>query len=154
MEAIAVVLDDAEHAHRMLGPLLSPGGPPVQWLVLPRPPGLGRRIGRWLPAAARAAWREDWCTRQQQALQPLFDQAPAGSRVDWCAARAPLPQALRTLRLQHGAGLRVLDARLPRLGQSLEPLAPQPGDRPRAGRRFALPLALGSALSLVLAWSD
>lgn len=154
MEAIAVVLDDAEHAHRMLGPLLAPGSTPALWLMLPRPPGLGRRIGRWVVPAVRTAWRDDWCARQQQALQRLFEQAPAGTRADWCAARTPLPQALRMLRLQHGAGLRVLDARRPRLGQLQAPLDLQAAARAPTSRRFALPLAVGSALSLVLAWSD
>ena len=151
MEQIAVVLDDAAHARRTLAPLLAPGAAPTRWLLLPRAPRLHRHAARFTTPAGRAAWRDDWNRRLRQSLQPWLDQAPAGACFDWQAADRALPDLIGQLRLQHGSGLRVLDARLPRPGRLAEPLLR--GQAP-AGQRLAAPIALTSALSVVLALTD
>jgi len=151
METIAVVLNDAGHARRTLAPLLAPGATPTRWLLLAQPPRLGRRIARWSTPASRARWADDWCAQLRHTLQPLLAAAPAGATFDWLPATTPLAGLAQQLRLKHGAGVRLLDARLPRVGVAPVPLlAGQPG----AGRRLAAPVAVTSALSVVLALVD
>lgn len=150
-DPIAVLVNDAGHSRRLLAPLLAPGAPSTRWLLLACAPRLAGRIARWSTPDSRALWRQDWCDRLRQDLQPWLAVAPEGAQFSWHEVSGPLVDLTRKLRLQHGAGLRVLDARAPRLGGGLEPLS---GEHTPARHRLALPVAATSTLSALLALSD
>ena len=146
MESIIVVVDDVEHARKILTPMKNAGGAPVQWVVLVCPPRLTRHIGRWLSRAAREAWRLNWTRELVQALKAVLDSR--GDRVHWQMARGSLSAQTRQLR-QAFMTSRVLDVRRPRWGQEHEPATP---DQPvTLSSRWTWPggaAALGAALLL------
>ena len=107
MEHLAVIVNDAMQARRLLAPLLVPNAAPTHWLLVADAPRLSHRIARWTTPGARAAWRQDWCTRLRLELQPWLDAAPAQACFSWHQADGPLADLTRQLRLQHGAGLRI-----------------------------------------------
>jgi hypothetical protein len=76
---------------------------------------------------------------------PLFDSAPQTLMAD-----AALQDVVQRLKRQHGDGLQLLDARRPRLGAEQEPLVPTliPANR------WAVPVAVSSGLSVMLALAD
>lgn len=150
MERLAVCVNDAEQARRTLGPLMAAAAP-MQCLVVLCPPGLGRRVGRWLTEGERQRWRADWAAALRGRLAPQLAQAAPGAHFEWLTAQRPLAEFVRELRRQHGAGLRLLDARRTPVGASLEPM--QAGQAP-VGGRVAAPVAIASSLSLMLALTD
>lgn len=150
METIAAYVDDAEHAPRLLQPLLDRDAD-ARWVVVVCPPRLRRHASRWISHAERQRCREEWAGRLFVALEPLFARCPPDA-VQTLLARGPLARVTERLSQRFGATLRVFDARRPRLGRPLEPLK---ADRPAgAGRAFAAPLVLSSGLSALLALSD
>jgi len=150
MEHLAVIVNDATQARRLLAPLLIPNAVPTHWLLVADAPRLNHRIARWTTADSRAAWRQHWCDGLRLELQPWLDAAPAGACFSWHQTTGPLVDLTRQLRLRHGAGLRLLDARLARPGLALKPL--QAGQAP--ARRLAAPVAVTSTLSVLLALCD
>ncbi len=157
MDEIAVVVDDAGHAARLLTPLLeqASGAAPWHWLVVACPPPLPHRIARHLAPAQRRQWREAWALELQRQLAPLFSAMQPGptSAVQWVLADGPLPTLAARLRQRRGSSLRLLDARAPRLGVAATPLCAAPGTAARGGR-WAGPIAISTSLSLVLALAD
>ena len=154
MERFAVCVDDLEEAQRTLATLLSTEGGPVHCLLVACPPGLGQRIGRWLTPALRQQWRHDWAARLHERLAPVLAQAAQATPAvgfEWVVADRPLPAVIRGLRLQQGAGLRLVDARRQRPGRLNAPMTLDPR---AAAARFAAPVAVASSLSLLLALTD
>lgn len=148
MEKIAVFVDDAEHAQRLLAPMLAQGAGQVQWVVIGCAPRLTHRIGKWVSHSQREHWRDTWSRTLKSRLAPLFGNAA----VEWDLARGPLDEVGRRLRRRLGSDLRVLDARRPKLGA---PLAPLDAQAPQsAAGRWAAPVAVSSGLSVVLALTD
>lgn len=147
MEKIAVFVDDAEHARRLLAPLLAPAAAPVQWYVIGCAPRLTHRIGKWVSHSQREHWREHWLRELRRQLEPVL----AGAQVEWEVARGPLEPLTQRLRARAGTDLRVLDARRPKLG-----VAPAPLDSsaPAAAPGWAAPAAVTSSLAVVLALTD
>jgi hypothetical protein len=150
MNTIAVFINDARHAQHLLQPMVGPR-PEARWVLVACAPRLTRRIGKFSAHANREQWRARWCERLFESVLPLFDGQPAG-RPDTEVAHGPLLQVVAQLRRRHGDALQVLDARCPRLGTSQEPLVPASPDD--AGNRWALPIALSSGVSVVLALAD
>jgi hypothetical protein len=154
MERFAVCVDEVDEAARALAPLFSTGGGPAHCVLVACPPGLGRRIGRWLTPAMRRQWADHWAASLGDRLAPVLAQATGaapGLRFEWVVAGRPLPVFIRDLRLQHGAGLRLVDARRQHPGRLNEPMTLGP---PATGARLAAPVAVVSSLSLLLALAD
>lgn len=151
MERFAVCVNDADHAQRVLAPLLVSAAGATHCVVVACAPRLGWRIGRWLAPAARQQWHLDWATQLRVALAPALASAVPGASTEWVVAAGPLPSFIRGLRQQHGAGLRLVDARCARPGTVAEPLVAGPTT---ARARFGAPVAVASWLSLMLALTD
>ena len=149
MEKIAVFVDDAEHAQRLLAPLLAQGAGGVQWVVVGCAPRLTHRIGKWVSHSQREHWRESWARALKTKLAPVFGAAS----VEWDLARGPLEETGRRLRRRFGTELRLLDARRPKLGAPLQPLDAQQA-APSVADRWATPVAVTSGLSVMLALTD
>lgn len=155
MERFAVCVDDLDEAQRALAPLLGADGALAHCVLVACPPGLGHRIGRWLTPAMRQQRRADWAADLHRQLAPVLGQAALaapGVGVEWAVVDRPLPAFIRGLRLQHGAGLRLIDARRRRPGRPNEPMTLSP-PAATAGR-YAAPVAVASSLSLLLALTD
>ena len=151
MERFAVCVNDADHAQRVLAPLLVSAAGAAHCLVVVCAPRLGWRMGRWLAPAARQQWRHDWAAQLRATLAPALALTAPGAAVEWVVAAGPLPGFIRGLRQRHGAGLRLVDARRPHPGAVAEPLVACPE---LTGRRFGAPVAVASSLSLMLALTD
>lgn len=149
MEKIAVFVNDAEYAQHLLQPMLQGEGP-THWVLIGCAPTLSRHIGRWVSQSARQQWRERWAAEIFAALEPALT-GQSGSRVEKMLAAKPLIEVSTRLqsRLQ---GVRLLDARRPRLGKSDEPIT---AEQPAAdGPRWAGPVAAATGLSAMLALAD
>ncbi len=145
MSTIAVFVNDSGYARDWLqGAAKEHAG--AQWLLVACPPKLTRRIGQYASAASRARWRTQWAERLFAELSPACSPAPALK-----VANIPLMELVKRLQAQHGEGLQVLDLRRPRFAVSEEPLV---APRPVPARHWAVPIAVSSGLSLVLALSD
>ena len=143
-KTIAVFVNDADQAQAWLAPMLKQHAG-VQWVLVACAPRLTRRIGKFAAHANRQQWRREWCDRLFARLMPLVDSAPQTLRAD-----AALQDVGQRLKRQHGDGLQLLDARRPRLGAEQEPLVPTliPANR------WAVPVAVSSGLSVMLALAD
>ena len=97
MEKIAVFVDDAEHAERVLGPLLAGQAGSIHWVVVGCAPKLTHRIGKWTSNASRTQWRERWARALRTRLEPLFSDADS-TACEWLLARGPLEPMARELR--------------------------------------------------------
>jgi len=152
MERMAVLVNEARHAQQVMGALLAPGAQPAHWVVVMCPPKLPSRIGRWLTPVQRQRQRADWAADLQARLGASLPKCAPDARLEWLLAASPLHELVQLQRLRLGAGLRVLDARRPRLGSVVEPISGSV--TADSGRQLALPVAVASALSLMLALTD
>lgn len=152
MDKIALFVDDAEHAERLLAPMLARGARPVQWVVVACAPRLTHRIGRWVSHAGREQFRERWARELRERLQPVFARLAPGAPCDWTVASGPLERQADRLRQRYGTDLRLFDARRPKLGVDTAPV--DGGAAPAAGRRWAAPVAVSSSMSVMLALTD
>ncbi len=149
METIILYVDDPAFAREHLArrpPEAAPGAA-RHWLLVGCAPRMTRRISKWVSRSAREQWRDRWLDRVRGELAPLLCRP--GDRLTVVPARSPLVEMTRQLRLEHGAAV-VIDARRPRLGVELAPVAP---DMTPAGQSaWALPGAMiGMGALLVLA---
>ena len=137
METIILFVDDAAYARDQLR-LHVPTDPApsgeVHWVLVACAPRMTHRISKWVSHSARENWRAKWFAKTQEQLLPLLSQA--GSQVSPVLAKGPLSELTRELKLRHGAAATVVDARRPKVGVALEPLAPQQAPAPStsAGR--------------------
>ena len=151
MERLAIYVNDAPYAHRVLQPLLAERGDTPCTMVL-CPPMLTHRVGKWLSNRQRQHWQRTWAERLRQDLQGLLPAA-AGPQIEWTTASSGRPQDTTSqLRRRLGTGLQVMDLRKPRVGQNLPQLAP--GEAAPGDDRWKAPLAVGSSLAVVLALID
>jgi len=149
MEKIAVFVNDAEFARHVLQPMLD-GAEPTHWILVGCPPALTRHIGRWVSQAARQAWRERWGAEVFARLEPDL-MARQGSQVEKLLPRRPLAEISARLQARL-PGVRLLDARRPRLGHVDEPLtATQPS---AGGARESGVVAAATGLAAMLALAD
>lgn len=146
MEKIIAYVDDAEYARQHLGPMS--GGLAADWVLVACPPRMTRRISKWVSHSARESWRQRWSEKLFAEITPALQAA--GSSVKTVIAKDPLVELTRTLMAQHGAA-RVLDARRPKFGQPMQPVAAgQQTDESR--NRWDVPGAVvGMGAVLVLA---
>jgi hypothetical protein len=151
MNRIAVFVDDADHARVLLEPMLGPQADRTAWLVVMCAPKLTHRIGRWVANRSREQWRDRWSARLRAQLEPVFTGG-AAPQVEWMLARGPLQDLTRQLRARLGAGLAVLDARRPKLGQQVVPV--DPAQVAAESDRWKGPVAVSGSLSIMLALTD
>lgn len=148
MDKVVVFVNDAVHAEVALGPLA--GGEQRHWILVACPPALTRHIGRWVSTAARQQWRDRWAAELFAKVEPVL-KSNSGSRVETMVARRPLVE-LATRIDQRLGGVKVFDARRPRLSQPAEPLSADAPDRGIG--RWAGPVAVTTGLGAMLALAD
>jgi len=150
MEAIAVFVNDAAHAQHLLQPMLASGAP-AHWVLIACPPTLTRHIGRYVSRSARRQWRERWAQALFTQIEPALKACPA-SIVERRLADRPLADMSARLAARL-PGLRLLDARRPRLGVDDEPVSA--GQASSGGSaRWAAPVVLTTGMSAMLALAD
>jgi len=152
MEKIIVYVDDAAYAQQQLAPMKSRSAGAAQqtgthWVVVACAPRLTHRISKWVSHSARENWRAKWAEKLFAQVAPHL--RTGGDTVTTVLAKGPLPELTRKLTAEHGVA-RVLDARRPKFGETLQPVT---ADQP-AGRdgRWDVPGAVvGMGALLVLA---
>ena len=149
MEKIILYVDDAAYARELLSRLTpeAVGTGPRHWVLVACAPRMTHRISKWVSHSARENWRGKWLEKTQEQLMPLL--ALESSQVTPMLAKGPLTELTRRLKLSHGAA-RVIDARRPKIGVDLEPVALDLQSPGKSG--WAVPGAmLGMGALLVLA---
>jgi hypothetical protein len=149
METIAVFVNDAAAARRILQPMLRGEGS-TRWVLVACPPTLTRHIGRWVTQSARRQWRERWSADLFAALASEL-KLPAGSTLETLVASRPLVAVSARLQARWPQ-LRLLDARQQRVGRVDEPIGATPAAS--AANRWAAPAAATAGLSVVLTLAD
>lgn len=145
MENIIVFVDEAEHALHELMPMLSSQSP-TNWVLVGCPPRMSRHISRWVSNRSRHIWREKWGQNLLAELSPSLMRT--GDTVQMRLAEKDLIAQTRQLKLEFGAG-RVLDARRPKMGQSLAPVTPdQPAQQNASLATVGSTSVLGAILIL------
>ncbi len=150
MEKIAVFVNDAPYARRMLQPLLAGRTGPVLFVLVVCPPPLTRHIGRWLSKSARRQWQQRWSVELIAGIDPLSWQGGADQVIS-VVAEGSLIALARELSRQH-SGLRLIDGRRPCLGRTPEPLTR--GQAPAQPDGWTVTIALTTGLSAMLALAD
>jgi hypothetical protein len=154
MEKIILFVDDAVYAREFLARFaadatqaLAQAAGPRDWVLVACAPRMTHRISKWVSHSARENWRTKWFAKVREQLMPLLQSG--GDQATALLAKGALADFTQRLKLEHGAA-RVVDARRPKAGVELEPVAPdQP---PVAPSNWALPGAmLGMGALLVLA---
>ena len=148
MEKIILYVDDAAFARELLSRLTpeAVGTGARHWVLVACAPRMTQRISKWVSHSARENWRSKWFAKTQEQLLPLLQVE--GGQVSPVLAKGPLAELTQRLRMQHGAA-RVIDARRPKLGVDLEPVAPDVQSPGQSG--WALPgavLSMGALLVL------
>lgn len=121
MDNIIVYVDDAAYAVQMLQPMLPAGDvrSSVRWLVVGCAPRVTFHASKWATSSARESWRGKWASKVFARLETLLQQN--GDTVITLLAEKPLCKQTQALTNQYGV-TRVLDARRPKFGQTLQPV--------------------------------
>jgi hypothetical protein len=149
MEKIILYVDDAAYAREFLAKLpAEPVGTETRhWILVACAPRMTHRISKWVSHSARENWRTKWFAKVQEQVLPLL--MAGDTQVTPVLAKGPLTDLTQRLKLELGAA-KVIDARRPKIGVDLEPVAPD--QQPPGASNWALPGAvLGMGALLVLA---
>lgn len=149
MTKIILYVDDAAHACEQLPGITArtTQGAPHHWVVVACAPRMASRMSKWVSHSARENWRAKWFAKLQAQLLPALRQG--GSQVTPVLATGPLTELTAALKREHAA-TQVVDARRPRIGTELEPVAS--GLPPPRSSGWTTPGAgLGMGTLLVLA---
>jgi hypothetical protein len=154
MEKIILYVDDAAFARELLSRLTpeAVGTGARHWVLVACAPRMTHRISKWVSHSARENWRSKWFAKTQEQLLPLLQVE--GGQVSPVLAKGPLTELTQRLRMEHGAA-RVIDARRPKIGVDLEPVAPDVQPPGQSG--WALPgavVGMGALLMLANELSD
>ena len=144
MDKIIVYVDDAAHARQILRPMLG-SGQDTRWELVACPARLTRHASRWISRSGLEKWHAQWAELLLAEITPLLREHGA---VSTQVARGPLVEITQRL-TRHDPSARVLDARRPRFGQDLEPVAA--GQPVAANSRWSVPgsvATLGAVLVL------
>jgi hypothetical protein len=150
MDKIIVYLDDPAFAQHHLVPMKNETSAGVRqathWVLVACPPRLTRHISKWVTHVARDNWRNRWSEKLFARITPALKSQ--GDQMTLVVAHGPLIELTRELQLKHGMA-RVLDARRPKFGQDMLPVAP---DQPVPNQaRWSVPAAVaGMGAALVL----
>ncbi len=149
MDTVIIYVDDADYAVDFLArQRASDAGTeiagPRRWLLVGCVPPLTRHASQWVSDEALQERRQRWLDDTVATLRPLLERD--GGTITPLMAERPLLDQTRQLRMAHGAGL-ALDARRPKLGVDLEPIAPEQSPA-RSG--WAVPGAVASMGTLLV----
>ena len=150
MEKIILYVDDAAYAREFLARQAPErvGTGARHWVLVACAPRMTHRISKWVSHSARENWRTKWFAKVQEQLLPPLQLG--GSQVTPVLAKGPLAELTQRLKVEHGGTIAVIDARRPKIGVDLEPVAPDVQSPSQSG--WALPGAvLGMGALLVLA---
>ncbi len=152
MEKVILYVDDAAYAREFLARMAAEGNgrSARHWVLVACAPRMTHRISKWVSHSARENWRSKWFAKVQEQLMPAI-QSEEGDLVTPLLAKGPLAELTRRLRLEHGV-VRVIDARRPKAGLDLEPVAADAAPPGRSG--LALPSALLSMGALMMLASE
>jgi len=157
LEKIILYVDDAAYAREFLARATADqvGGDGARhWMLVACAPRMTHRISKWVSHSARENWRGKWFAKTQDQVVPLLSRP--GDAVTPLLAQGPLAELTLRLRRDHGAGVRIVDARRPKIGVELEPVAPAvpstPGAAPEGKAGWSFPgVAMGLGALFVLA---
>ena len=147
MEKIILYVDDAAYAREFLAK--SPATESHErrhWVLVACAPRMTARISKWVSHSARTNWRSKWFAKTQDQMLPLLQHQ--GDAVTSVLAEGPLMDMTQRLRMEHGAASRVVDARRPKIGVDMEPVAPD--QKPAGQTGWALPGAVVSMGALLI----
>lgn len=144
MDKIIVYVDDAAYARQQLAPMMMGCGR-TQWVLVACAPRLTQRVSKYLSHTAREHWRRKWAAKVFDQLQP--DLLRRGDAVHTEIATGPLPALTESLQANFGPA-RVLDARRPKFGHDLAPVAP--GIPQATSQRWAVPGAVASLGAVIV----
>jgi hypothetical protein len=150
LEKIILYVDDAAYAREFLAkaPPGQIGAGARHWVLVACAPRMTHRISKWVSHSARENWRGKWFAKTQDQVLPLLSHS--GDAVTPVLAHGSLTELTQRLKVEHGAATRVVDARRPKIGIDLEPVAPD--QEPRGQSGWAFPgAAMGLGALLVLA---
>ena len=148
METIILYVDDAVYATAHLAQLAPDAAKDGtrHWLLVGCAPRMTHHISKWVTHSAREDWRAKWFAKLRVEIEPVLRRN--GGTVTPVMAKGPLMDLTQKLQREHGAQ-QVIDARRPKLGVDLEPVAP--GQKP-AQSGWAVPgAAAGMGALLILA---
>lgn len=124
MEKIIVYVDDAafarEHVVQLLDQARTEPAGACHVILVACAPRMTQRISKWVSHSARENWRTRWFGKVMEELTPLL--LCNGNTLKVVLAKGQLTDLTQQLRLEHGAA-RVVDARRPRIGVDMEPVA-------------------------------
>ena len=122
MEKTILYVDDAAYAAEHLAQLAPDAATDGarHWLLVGCAPRMTHHISKWVTHSAREHWRAKWFAKLRGELEPVLRRG--GSSVTPVLAKGPLIDLTQKLRLEHGAAA-VIDARRPKIGVDLEPVA-------------------------------
>ena len=147
MEKIILYVDDAAYAREFLAKApVAPGAARRHWVLVACAPRMTARISKWVSHSARTNWRAKWFSKTQDQLLPLLQRE--GDAVTPVLAEGPLTEMTQRLRIEHGAAVRVVDARRPKIGVDMEPVALD--QQPAGQSGWALPGAVVSMGALLI----
>ena len=126
MDKLIVYVNDADHAMRVVQPLLAqPASMPRQWILVACAPRVTHHVSKWVTHSARENWRHKWTDKLFAQIVPWLESQ--GQEVLTCVGKSHLEAQTDALLLTHGAA-RVIDARRPKLGGGLQGQpVPRPG---------------------------
>ncbi|MDT4816011.1 hypothetical protein CY658_14140 [Variovorax sp. RO1] len=149
MEKIILYVDDAVYASEQFAELAPDADNVVarHWVLVACAPRMTHRISKWVSHSARENWRAKWFSKVQAQMLPLLERN--GGQVTAVLAKGPLTDLTQQLKREHAA-THVVDARRPKIGVDLEPVAPDQTPPKQSG--WAFPGAvMGMGALLVLA---
>lgn len=150
MDKIIVYVDDATFAREHMAQLMDKASTEATGarhvILVACAPRMTQRISKWVSHSARENWRARWFAKVTDGLTPLLRRD--GDTLTVVLAKGQLTDLTQQLRLEHGIA-RVVDARRPKIGVDMEPVAP--GIAPAGHSGWALPgAALGMGALLIL----
>ena len=144
MKKVIVYIDDAAHALAQIAQWLpveaAAGDGARHWVVVACPPRMTQRISKWVSHSARENWRGKWLHKTMGEVGPALRRP--GDELTPILAKGSLLDLTQQLRTEHGAA-KVIDARRPKIGVNMEPVAPEV--KPASQSGWALP---GAAISM------
>ncbi|MBO9514394.1 MAG: hypothetical protein J7549_09775 [Variovorax sp.] len=149
MEKVILYVDDASHAREFLERMAAAKADVGvrHWVLVACAPRMTHRISKWVSHSARENWRAKWFAKVQEQVHPLLQRE--GAQVTPVLAHGPLAELTQRLKREHGVA-QVIDARRPKVGVDLEPVAPDLAPPGQSG--WAVPGAvLGMGALLMLA---
>jgi len=131
LNSVIVFLDDTEFAMQQIETMRAGTGVSnsrTQWVLVACPPRMTRHISRWVNNTARQKWRNKWADNLFNEVKGLL-QSPQ-DLIATELSNGPLVEQTQMLLTKYPAA-RVVDARRPKFGQTLDPLTP---DKPDTGQ--------------------